>query len=216
MATTRRPARLLNVMRTLTGVARALKNDETSREDSLMRLESSVRHSRIAVLITDRHSRYVGANPAATALTGYSRRELLTLGIWNLAPAADERDVDRLWRGFLQTREQLGEFRLRRKSGRIVTARYVARANLLPGIHVSVLVRTPAGKVMTQGTVLAGDTARSPMAKKTGNSKDQKKRSQGTQRGGQTNQYRGKSSAGSIGSHKPGGDGPGTKKWTKE
>ena len=54
------------------------------------------------------------------------------------------------------------------------------------------------------------------MAKKTGNTKDQKKRSQGTQRGGQTNQYRGKGGTRSIGSHKPGGDGPGTKKWVKE
>jgi hypothetical protein len=54
------------------------------------------------------------------------------------------------------------------------------------------------------------------MAKTTGTTKDQKKRNHGTQRGGQTNQYRGKGGTKSIGSHKPGGDGPGTKKWVKE
>jgi hypothetical protein len=53
------------------------------------------------------------------------------------------------------------------------------------------------------------------MAKKTGKTKDQKKRSEGAKRGGQTNQYRGRS-RGSIGSSKPGGDGPGKKKWTRE
>jgi hypothetical protein len=53
------------------------------------------------------------------------------------------------------------------------------------------------------------------MAKKAGSRKDQKKKAEGTNRGGKTNQHRGRS-RGSIGSSKPGGDGPGTKKWTKE
>ena len=53
------------------------------------------------------------------------------------------------------------------------------------------------------------------MAKKSGTRKDQKKRSQGTVRGGKTNQYQPRAGK-SIGSRKPGGDGPGTKKWTKE
>jgi hypothetical protein len=53
------------------------------------------------------------------------------------------------------------------------------------------------------------------MAKKSVTRKDQKKKHAGTARGGKTNQYRPKGSR-SIGSSKPGGDGPGTKKWTKE
>lgn len=53
------------------------------------------------------------------------------------------------------------------------------------------------------------------MAKKTGARKDQKKRNVGTSRTGPTNQYHGRKRT-SIGSSKPGGDGPGTKKWTKE
>jgi hypothetical protein len=53
------------------------------------------------------------------------------------------------------------------------------------------------------------------MAKKTGHKKDQKKKHQGTNRAGKTNQYQPKGRR-SIGSSKPGGDGPGTKKWTKE
>jgi hypothetical protein len=54
------------------------------------------------------------------------------------------------------------------------------------------------------------------MAKKSGGDRtDQKKRSQGTPRGGQTNQHKPRGTR-SVGSHKPGGDGPGTKKWVKE
>ena len=53
------------------------------------------------------------------------------------------------------------------------------------------------------------------MTKKAGGTKDQKGKNRGTVRGGATNQYQPKG-ARSIGSHKPGGDGPGTKKWTKE
>jgi hypothetical protein len=49
------------------------------------------------------------------------------------------------------------------------------------------------------------------MAKSTGSRKDQKKKQVGTSRTGKTNQYQAKS-RGSIGSSKPGGDGPGTKK----
>jgi hypothetical protein len=54
------------------------------------------------------------------------------------------------------------------------------------------------------------------MAKKApGSRKDQKKKHVGSARRGTTNQYQGKGRR-SIGSSKPGGDGPGTKKWTKE
>ena len=53
------------------------------------------------------------------------------------------------------------------------------------------------------------------MAKKAGSKKDQKKKHQGTSRRGKTNQYQPRTRK-SIGSSKPGGDGPGTKKWTKE
>ena len=52
------------------------------------------------------------------------------------------------------------------------------------------------------------------MAKTAGTRKDQKKKHVGTGRSGKTNQHRG--ARASIGRSKPGGDGPGTKKWTKE
>jgi hypothetical protein len=47
------------------------------------------------------------------------------------------------------------------------------------------------------------------------NRTDQKKRSQGTARDGKTNQLRGRT-AKSVGSRKPGGDGPGTTRVKRE
>jgi hypothetical protein len=69
----------------------------------------------------------------------------------------------------------------------------------------------------TDGLAGHGDCCVWPrMAKTTGARKDQKKRSQGTSRSGPTNQYQPRGNRRSIGSSKPGGDGPGKKKWTKE
>lgn len=47
------------------------------------------------------------------------------------------------------------------------------------------------------------------------NRTDQKRENQGTAKDGKTNQHRGESSN-AVGSHKPGGDGPGKKKWHHE
>ena len=44
---------------------------------------------------------------------------------------------------------------------------------------------------------------------------DQKKEFESTAKDGPTNQHRGEGGK-SVGSHKPGGDGPGTKKWAHE
>jgi len=52
------------------------------------------------------------------------------------------------------------------------------------------------------------------MAKKT-NTRTGGKKTQEPSRTGKTDQYRGRS-AGKIGTSKPGGDGPGRKKWTKD
>jgi hypothetical protein len=35
-----------------------------------------------------------------------ARSELLTLGVWNLAPATEEREIDALWRGSRSVRRK--------------------------------------------------------------------------------------------------------------
>jgi len=93
----------------------------------------------VAVLIANDHARYIDANAAASSLTGYSRAELLTMDLSQLAPGGAGAMGSKLWRAFLKRGRMRGIFTLRKKDGTIVRARYVAVANVLPGIHVSAL-----------------------------------------------------------------------------
>jgi PAS domain S-box-containing protein len=93
----------------------------------------------VAMLVANNQGRYVDANAAAVFLTGYPRRELLRCSVWDLTPAPRLGSGEALWRAFLSRGRMAGRYRLRRKSGRSVDARYVAIANVLPGLHVSAL-----------------------------------------------------------------------------
>jgi len=96
----------------------------------------------VAMLVANNQGRYVDANAAAVFLTGYQRRELLRCSVWDLTPASRLGTGEALWRAFLSRGRMAGRYRLRRKSGRIVEARYVAISNVLPGLHVSALATT--------------------------------------------------------------------------
>jgi PAS domain S-box-containing protein len=99
----------------------------------------------VAVLIANDHGRYIDANAAAVSLTGYSRAELLKMDLSQLTPDGAGAIGPRLWRAFLRRGRMRGSYNLRRKDGTLVRARYVAVANVLPGIHVSAL-SVPARK----------------------------------------------------------------------
>jgi PAS domain S-box-containing protein len=94
-----------------------------------------------ALLIANNRGRYIVANRAAARLTGYAGHELLQLSVWDLTPPVKQAVGRRLWRAFLVRGRMGGTYLLRRKDGQIVGARYAAIANVLPGIHVSLLSR---------------------------------------------------------------------------
>src|SRR5579884_2092691 len=93
-----------------------------------------------AILVADAHARYVDANRAASALLGYSREELLHMGIADVAASG------RLWtevefNRFLQAGYWQGELELRRKDGTLVPVEARATRVEVPGgtSYVSVL-----------------------------------------------------------------------------
>jgi PAS domain S-box-containing protein len=92
-----------------------------------------------AILIADESSRYIDANPAACALTGYSREELTRLKVRDLSPSAMQDSGVRMWRDFLVQGRMEGEFRIRRKDGSFVEVEFRSVANILPGMHLSVM-----------------------------------------------------------------------------
>jgi PAS domain S-box-containing protein len=130
--------RLLEVVEEARRIART--SDPMSGEQLLAQLIE--RYPFTAALVANTEGRYVAANRAASELTGYGQQELLTLSVWDLTPPAGERDVDVLWRAFLQQREQSGVYTLVTRYGRTVEARYAARAHVLPGLHLSLLKRS--------------------------------------------------------------------------
>ena len=104
-------------------------------------LAEHVRALRVAALVTDKTGSYVMANPVASRLTGYSVDELRSMSVWDLALPAKERETDVLWRNFVQAGTQRGTMKLKTKKGAVVSARYVAKSHLLPGLHISLLRR---------------------------------------------------------------------------
>jgi PAS domain S-box-containing protein len=102
-------------------------------------IANSVEESVISVLVADDEARYLDANAAACALSGYSREELLGMTIWDLTPEQRVPQDRRLWDRFKRDGRFEGSYRIRRRTGETVTIRCAASANVSPGLHVSAL-----------------------------------------------------------------------------
>jgi PAS domain S-box-containing protein len=102
-------------------------------------LRALFQNAQEAILIADATSRYIDANPAACALTGYSREELTELKVKDLTPSSMQDSGVRLWKDFLERGRMEGEFRVRRKDGSFVDVEFRSVANILPGMHLSVM-----------------------------------------------------------------------------
>ena len=92
-----------------------------------------------AALIADDAARFVLSNAEASRMTGYTGRELRRLSMWQITPGAREHEAETLWRAFVSRGEQTGEWPLCSKDGREIVTAYAAAANILPGLHLSLL-----------------------------------------------------------------------------
>lgn len=90
-----------------------------------------------AIAIADDEGRYVDANPAACALFGVSKEELLRSRMADFADPA--LDVERMWQQFLEQGEMSGEFHLRCPDGTVRDTEIAAVANFIPHHHLSIL-----------------------------------------------------------------------------
>jgi len=91
------------------------------------------------MLLADDEGNYLDANPAACRLFGVSREELLSSNLGRFIEPGRELEQLQSWRAFLDAGEQKGLFRLYRPDGQICDLEYNARANILPGRHLSIL-----------------------------------------------------------------------------
>ena len=97
-----------------------------------------------ATLVADDQGRYVAGNDAACRLLGYTRDELLELSVWDLTPKPHEVDGLILWKEFIEVGFQAGVYWLACRDGSLKEIAYRAKANIVPGRHVSRLVPHPS------------------------------------------------------------------------
>jgi PAS domain S-box-containing protein len=89
------------------------------------------------ILILDDQGACLEANPAALTLLGTDRHALLGQPIEKFF--AGDRDFKAAWKRFLDRTYEHSETRVSRGDGRTVFVEYTAKANFLPGRHVTVL-----------------------------------------------------------------------------
>jgi PAS domain S-box-containing protein len=92
-----------------------------------------------AIVLADDSGRYIDANPAACSVLGMSYDRLLTKSILDVAPPGNGPGVKSAWRQFLQDGTQSGDFTVIRPDGTMRLLEYRAKANVRPGIHISIM-----------------------------------------------------------------------------
>ncbi|MFP5350512.1 MAG: PAS domain S-box protein, partial [Gammaproteobacteria bacterium] len=112
---------------------------EARLRESEARFQSVFANALDAILLADDAGRYVDANPAALALLGYTREQLLEQTVASLSPPERREAFAQAWSDFRARGEQSGEYELVRRDGGRVTLAYRAVANILPGLHLSIL-----------------------------------------------------------------------------
>ena len=95
-----------------------------------------------AVIVCTPRSEIRMVNGAAVHLTGFSRRELQTLTLWDLTHSSAQGDFDVLWREFLRAGRQRGMYTLRHRSGSPLEVAYCAELRVLGALGVAVLKRS--------------------------------------------------------------------------
>lgn len=119
-------------------VSERKRTEEEARENE-KRFRAIFESSLDAMLIADNSGRYIDANPAACELLGLSKAELLTKSVNDIYEPAQQALTEQMWKEFLEKGEQTGEFQIAHPDGQIREVEYGARANFLPGYHLSVL-----------------------------------------------------------------------------
>jgi len=115
------------------------KEAETEIQKSRQHFEAVFQNAMDSILLTDSDGNYVNANPAACKLLEYSRKEFLEMTPADIASPENTADFESLWEDFLKNGIQGGEIILKSKTGKSIIAEYQAVANVLPGIHLSIL-----------------------------------------------------------------------------
>ena len=112
---------------------------ERALRESEQRFRSLFEHTQDALLLLDDQGHCVDANPAACELLQVSHADLLQCGVWDVIPGIDRGNFDAVWGEFLRQESSESEYLVRRQDGRSLIVEYRAVANILPGLHLSIM-----------------------------------------------------------------------------
>jgi len=108
----------------------AAKLEETAR-----RMEALFSAALDAIVLIDSTGRFVDANPAASALLGYTREEILSRSVGDFTPPDKKAAVAAIWNDAKSSQNLRGEFANVRKDGEVRNFDYAIVSNVLPGLH---------------------------------------------------------------------------------
>ena len=92
-----------------------------------------------AMLIVNDEMQYVEVNPAACALYGVTREELLTRSMSDFVTPEKKDTVRTSLQKLVKQGQRNGHFQMRNADHTLREIEYSARANILPGLHLSVM-----------------------------------------------------------------------------
>lgn len=92
-----------------------------------------------ALLIADNFRCYVDGNRAACDLLGVTREDLVKHRVDDFAPPEIRAEMEQAWQSFMDAGYQRGEYQIVRMDGTLRYVEYSAKANILPGRHLSSL-----------------------------------------------------------------------------
>lgn len=91
------------------------------------------------ILVANDEGRFVEVNNTACQKLGYSRDELLNMGVVDITFGPMKSYGDKKWDDFIRTGSDEGEYLLQTKDGEVLYTEYRAIANIRPGRHLSIL-----------------------------------------------------------------------------
>lgn len=114
---------------------------------SLLAADLSADKEEAGVMVADDEGTYVAVNRAMCHMLGYEREHaLLGRSVWDLTPEPHAENGRAMWREFVAAGESYGTYLLACQDGTTRAFDYLARANVIPGLHVSILTPSSEGR----------------------------------------------------------------------
>jgi PAS domain-containing protein len=92
--------------------------------------------------LLDDTRRYREINDAGCRMLGVPREQLLGRQIDEFADAGERRTLPLLWDRFVHNGDLTGDFRFITIGGELVTTTFIARADIIPGLHLGIFRET--------------------------------------------------------------------------